>query len=84
MNFVSAFEGMAITQAKHNVPEGGREVGNQGGGAGDGPSTTFRTSFKTAIANRKSAMLLLSQVLCMITSLGHLPEQPRSMFKFSC
>ncbi|CAM9707773.1 unnamed protein product, partial [Laminaria digitata] len=31
-------------------------------GAGDGPSsTTFRTSFKTAIANRKSAMLLLSQ-----------------------
>lgn len=33
----------------------------EGAGAGHAP-VTFRTSFKTAIVNRKSAMLLLSQV----------------------
>lgn len=78
MDFARSFEGIAITQAKRDVREAERDVGNRGGGGtADGPSTTFRTSFKTAIANRKSAMLLLSQVFTydMMGNLGYLAKQ---------
>lgn len=42
--------------------EGGHEEMQATAGVAQGP-VAFKTSFKTAIVNRKSAMLLLSQVL---------------------